>query len=200
MTVPKVSGGTTVNGTRWVRISHGSRVVFEQYQKFAYEAAEIKKRLAYRGIVLVKKAEWAGVLAKVEDLESFPRRNWVEQTGWTNDLFALPDGTVPGAKDAVALFEPASYVGSEGTMDDWLTHVAEPLIGQKLLSFLLMTALAPPILRLTDREGNFGFEIVGKGGCGKSTALRLMASTCGPATSADGNNFWTSLNATMAGL
>ena len=125
-----------------------------------YECAEIG--FEYRGIVLVKNAAWAGVLAKVEEMDSFPHRNWVEQTGWTNDLFALPDGSVPGAKNAVALFEPASYVSSKGTIDDWLTHTAEPLIGQKLLSFLLMTALAAPILRLTNRAGIFGFEIVGK--------------------------------------
>ncbi len=200
MTVPTIKGATSIAGNKWIRITQDGVVAFEPYKGFMYEVSEIKKRLAHQNIIVVKKAEWAEVIAQVEELRSFPRLDLVERTGWTINHFALPDGTVPGFKRAKALFEPASYVGSKGSMNDWLTNVAEPLVGQHFMSFLLMTAFAPTILQLTDRVNNFGFELVGKGGCGKSTALHIMASVCGPAVSGDGNNYWASLNATNAGL
>lgn len=129
MTVPAVNGATSIAGSKWLRIAVDGNFAYEPFKGFMYEVPEIKKRLAHQNIIVVKKSEWDQFKAQVEELDpgserDFPRLDLVERTGWTNNHFALPDGTVPGFKQAVALFEPASYVGSKGSMNDWLTHVS----------------------------------------------------------------------------
>ena len=196
----QVKGVTSLSGARYVKFRVRGITHYEKYAVFAIEPTEVKKRLAHKGIVLIG-GKWKILCSKVEGLTSFPIRNLVEQAGWTGDFVALPDGTVIGpGKKAKALFEYSSHVGAQGTLAEWQNGVAKLLVNQKILSFLVMTMFAPSILHLTDRADNFGFEIVGKGGCGKSSALRIMASCCGPAKRNDGSNYWTSFNATMAGI
>jgi hypothetical protein len=63
-----------------------------------------------------------------------------------------------------------------------------------------MAMFAAPLLRLINRAGNFGFELSGPKGVGKSTLQFLASSVAGPALSRSGVNYWRSANATAAGL
>jgi uncharacterized protein (DUF927 family) len=128
----------------------------------------------------------------------------LDRSGWTKRYFALPSGEVfspAGAKKAVALF-PADpgLCRWAGKALLWKRGVPGRLAGQHVASFAVMTAFATPILALAREVGNFGFEIIGAKGNGKSTLLQILASTSGyPFPSADGH-YGMSMNATVNGL
>jgi hypothetical protein len=65
---------------------------------------------------------------------------------------------------------------------------------------VLCTSFAGPLLALTNRAMNQGFEIAGPKGVGKSTLQRLAAAACGPANDPQGRNYWITANATVNGL
>jgi hypothetical protein len=87
-----------------------------------------------------------------------------------------------------------------GSPKGWRDGVAKPLIGQHLASFMLMTAFAAPLLDLTSRVGNFGYELVGEGGKGKSTLQQIMSSVAGGALPSAPGVYWITCNATANGL
>lgn len=85
-------------------------------------------------------------------------------------------------------------------MEGWIKHVARPLTNQSLPMFLLMTAFAAPILEFTGRSENFGFEVVGRPGCGKSTSQLLMSSALGGIRNTSAGKYWIAFDTTLDGL
>ena len=200
----RIKGATTLAGTKFVSVTRGDNTAWVPHAAFAIETPrEIKSKLASQGVILIG-SDWGAVINQVQALQSFPLRDLIERPGWTGSYFTMADCSVIGPgrrRKPRALFAGHGFFCStQGTLETWKAGVAAPLIGQNLLSFLLMAAFAAPLLALTQRQGNFGFELVGKGGCGKSTALYVMASACGPAVDASGDNYWMSFNMTMAGM
>ncbi|MXO66670.1 DUF927 domain-containing protein [Altericroceibacterium endophyticum] len=140
--------------------------------------------------------------AEVQGLTEFKPAPLLEEPGWAGNCFAFPCGTVISSTKpkARALFRPMIRRASLGTVEEWRDSIAEPLAGQMLPAFLLMAAFAAPLLKLTTRTDNFGFEIVGAKGTGKTTVLKLMATTAGAGIDNGQGAYWQSLNSTHAGL
>ena len=163
---------------------------------------EVKSRLALKE-VFIGRREFAEVESKVGALRRFRRRMLMEQSGWTSGCFALPSAQVfapPGVR-ATVLFEPMrDKCARAGSLQGWLHHVAEPLRDQSLAMFMLMAAFVAPILKLTHRTGNLGFELCGPPGTGKTTLLHLMATTVGNAVNGDARPYWSTCNTTVNAL
>lgn len=85
-------------------------------------------------------------------------------------------------------------------MAGWLEGVAGPLAGHALCEFCMGIPFAGPLRGYTTRVENFGWELCGEKGCGKSVLLQLMASTCGGARGGGEGNFAPSFASTAAGL
>jgi hypothetical protein len=160
------------------------------------------ERLASKDIVLVGHGTKGRLLARVAAITDFPNLVLAEHSGWVGNQFVLPDGQVfspSGVDPAEVVFavDPMKCHRA-GTVVGWRRHVAEPLSTFDLPSFLLMMPFAAPLLALTDRADNIGFELVGVRGRGKSTLQELMASAVGaPSRPAQ---YWISLDTTLAGL
>lgn len=191
------------SNTRWVHVLKGDRSAWAPHTGFAVDERGTKALLAQQGLVLPG-TSWKAVLEEVSALTEFPPRLLLERPGWTEHSFALPDGTVFSpdcAPKPTVTFEPdMSKCHSAGSLRGWLKNVAEPLEGQPLPMFLLMLAFAAPLLTLTGRSENFGFEIVGRKGCGKSTVQRLMASVLGGVANDEEGKYWIAFDSTLDGL
>ena len=201
-----VTGVTSRNGNEYVRIRKGSIIRYIPFKDFAGNYGDVKKRLANDGLPIVNRSEWKHLVSKVEVLEvpkDFPPKALFECPGWTDGCFALANGTVigpKGTKGKPLYARDHTRIRSQGTLAGWQATVAEPIAGQHFLVFMLMSSLAAPILSLTSRVENFGFEIVGGGGKGKSTALRLAATVYGAGNDDGGHNFWQSCNQTIRSI
>jgi hypothetical protein len=86
-----------------------------------------------------------------------------------------------------------------GLLSTWTTQVADPLAKHPIPAFVILTAFAPFVLPLTGRVDNFSFEIIGKGGTGKSTIQLLAASALGPIVDGGNGQYWTTFDTTKAG-
>jgi hypothetical protein len=196
-----IRGETALNGDRMVGIKHDGCTVHVPYAAFA-GGGDASKRLAEAGIVVIK--GWNDIRDAVDQLRDFPISPLISKVGWTNGYFALPSGEVfspPGQKKGIALFLPdPAKVAKAGEKRLWFREVARPLADQTLAAFVLMIAFAPPLLELTNRGANFGFEIVSEPGAGKSTLLQLMASAVGDGLGIEGTPYWMTCSATANGL
>lgn len=200
----RVSGATAPSGTPYIHIRWADRSEWLPRSAFRTGGHIAQEALIARNIVLLGK-EWTDLVRRAMNVSEFPVRPLVEQPGWGTMNFALPNGiVVPPSKrksKPVVLFNPiVGRYRARGTIDDWLRDVAEPLSDQLLGMFVVMIMFAAPLLRIVNRSSNFGFELSGAKGVGKSTLQFLAASVVGPALSRSGLNYWRSANATAAGL
>ena len=202
----RVSGATapSPSGVPYVRVHACGKRTWIPLGAFRRGGGAADDMLASRGIYLIGD-DWKLLKAKVEKLRKFPVRHLVETPGWSVTAYALPDGTVFGAPmdgdEPVVLFQrKKDKCSSSGSLDEWLEHVAVPLVGQPLPTFVIAAMFAAPLLRWSGRTSNFGFELAGPKGVGKSTLQFLASSVLGPAMAASGRNYWISANATVAGL
>lgn len=197
-----VRGATAPSGVQWIKVRQGKKRVWIPRAEFMTNPKQVKVRLASSGIVLMRGA-YAKFEQQVDEITRFPSKALIEQPGWSGPCFALPTGeifTPPGIR-AVAVFEPDDgSCARAGTLSDWLREVADPLAGQDLAVFMLMATFLPPLLKLTNRTGNFGFELVGPPGTGKTVLLQLMASTVGRALDNTGRPYWSTCNTTVNAL
>jgi hypothetical protein len=167
------------------------------------DVQKVKSRLASGGIVIIGTPNWNAFMKQVEQVRAFPPSALAEHPGWNGDCFALQSGQVfaPEGTRAECVFEPnLAKCARSGTMDGWFERVIAPLVGQNLAMFMIMIMFVPPLLKLTDRAGNFGFELVGSGGKGKSMLLKLMASVIGGASDATPSRYWNSCKTTLNAL
>lgn len=197
----RVRGATAASGSQWVRVRKGRQSVWLPRFDFMLDPRALKHRLAAAGLYL-SRSEFVELEKLVAGMSKFPPKNLIEHPGWTNGCFALPNGRLlaPEGSAAVRLFAPDfGRCDSSGTLGEWL-RVVEQLRDQHLAVFLLMTAFVAPLLELTHRSGNFGFELCGRAGNGKTTLLQLMASVAGRAVMGSGPVYFGSCNTTVNAL
>lgn len=187
-TAVKVRGYTDSQKRQWVEVGYKGKVALLEYAQFA-ERAGIWSALSDKGCIFVRKADKVSLIEQVEDLEHFPPRLIFSRPGWLGGQFANASGRVfkPAGELAGAIgFTPDPIKCSrKGSLKHWREQVALPLAGHPIPCFIVMAALAAPMLELSGRSENIGFELAGKGGKGKSTCQRLMASLVGPAMEKD---------------
>lgn len=143
-------------------------------------------------------------LAQAQKVTSFPLMPLIARPGWTGNHFALPSGQVfspKGSDPAIVLFDPnPRKCISKGKLKAWKDGVSRLATDQTILTFVLMIPFAGPLLKLSRILENFGCEISGKGGTGKTSAEQLAASVIGGAIEPDNSNFWVTANTTVNGL
>lgn len=115
---------------------------------------------------------------------SFSKAGWRTIKG--RHIFASPGGVVTGDDDNSLHFITASDAGkaftSSGTLDDWQTHVAEPLGHNKFGVLALSTAFAGPLINIPGSLGKGvagGWNFVGAKKTGKTILLSAAASAWG---------------------
>lgn len=178
-----VKGATSLSGVKWVLIETSGKRAQVPYKDFGGPFNLVKGKLADQGIILASKKKTDSFLEKVEDLTHFPVKPLIDRSGWNGDHFAMPDGTIispTGASAPIRVFEPTFNKSSaQGSLRKWKRRVAVPLTDHAIAMFVFMLAFMPPLLRLSGRDDNVGFELVGPGGTGKSTLQLLMSSILG---------------------
>lgn len=152
-------------------------------RSFQGTAKSAQDQLADQNLVFLA-PEFKIVKAQVNALTKFPKRLLATQPGWTASSFALQSGQVigrAGKRKATATFHQAERRDAvAGSLTDWRGTVAAPLADHKLASFIMMIPFTAPLLRIIDYPTNFGFELSGEGGIGKTTICQLAASVSGP--------------------
>ena len=137
-------------------------------------------------------------------IDDFLDEPLLDQIGWNGKFYADGSGEVftpPGLQIPEVIFEKQSTrTHKNGDVRSWIVGVAEPLSGHSLAEFLMMIPFAGPMRSLSDRVENFGFELIGRSSCGKSSLLQLMASTSGGIGGGSDGNYALSLAGTSAGF
>lgn len=116
-------------------------------------------------------------------LKSEPRliKQLVEQPGWhQGKSFILPDvtfGEIDNRKYRVGLKGIGQYFTTSGTLEAW-KEIADLCGGNPYMKFGLATAYVGPLLPLVKMD-NMGFILEGISSIGKTTILKLAASTYG---------------------
>lgn len=182
---PFVRGFTDQHKQRWVRVERNGVSATIEYNLFAAERGAVWKSLSDKGLVLVKKSDRTSVSEQVEDLEHFPPILILSRPGWSEGQYVNASGRVfkpNGANKGVVAFIPnPTKCSKKGVHAKWMEQIAAPLKGHPIPGFFIMATFAAAILELSGRTDNFGFELAGEGGKGKTTTQRLMASVVGPA-------------------
>jgi hypothetical protein len=165
--------------------------------------SDAQRRLADCGMVIIG-GEWAPVRDAVPKLRRFPPRPLVECPGWSGEHFALADGRVfspTGSDGPIVLFATDKLKCLKaGSPTGWKGGICRPLAGQQLCVFMMCAVFAAPLLNFTDRSDNFGFEIVGEPGVGKSTLQQLMATVAGGASPSSPGHYWVDCQTTANAL
>jgi hypothetical protein len=198
----KVVGATAPDGVPYVRVGASRRHAWIARVDFTGSGAKALRRLNAEKISLLSR-EWAQCRKKVDELKSYPPRPLLVRPGRNGKYFALADGTVfprSAREKPIVLFKANANKGAAtGTIEDWI-KITSLLERQPLATFVLLSACVAPFLALTDHTMNFGFELAGPPGVGKSTLQRLAAAFWGPVGNFSGDNFWTDANATANAL
>jgi len=125
------------------------------------------------------------------------RARCVNQIGWYDKCFILPDQTIGNfGKERVLLQAPTLHFpdyATSGTLSDWQMNIAAKCKGNSRLIFSLNVAFASPLLDLLGLE-NGGFHFRGPSSIGKTTALDVASSVWG------GKNYVQRWRATTNGI
>ena len=198
----EIGGLRDEHGAKYVWCREGGRIVLTRYDSWHGGGGDASAALRTNGLVVV--GSMTEIREAVEKLKRFPRLPIVSKPGWSRYGFVLADGRVlgpDGQPEPLKAFAPASgLLDQGGTLDGWRERVAAPLADHLLASFFMMMMFAAALLRLTNRADNFGFELSGEAGRGKSTLQLLMASAAGPAIGVGDATYWRSLNTTINAL
>jgi hypothetical protein len=200
--VIRITGAISPNRRKWVTVTQGENSVTFPLAEIMKNPQNVKSKLADADIIILG-SSYGKFLKDIQTLSKFRPRNLLEQPGWTGNCFALQDGTVfaPGREKASVVFDvDVRKCARSGTLREWLANVAEPLTGQSIPMFMMMAMFVAPILKLTHRAGNFGIELVGSRGKGKSTLLQLMATVIGGGIDDPSCRYWNSCNTTLNAL
>jgi putative DNA primase/helicase len=110
------------------------------------------------------------------------RARAVDQSGWTDGAFALPDRTIGDTPAHRVIYQGAGAFDhayrSIGTLEEWQRNVARYGIGNSRLALALSAAFVGPLLSLLGEEGG-GINLRGPSSIGKSTALVAAGSVWG---------------------
>jgi len=200
--VIEVEGATSPNGKPYVLVATSGKRAWIPRGAFTGGGGEARNVLKAMGMPLLSE-EWKRCKEAVAKLERYPLKPLIDRAGWNGRHFALADGTVfsPLRSKCPEVLFPANgqKCAAAGSIEEWLTITA-CLEHQQIATFVLLAAYASPFLILTNQTMNFGFELAGPGGIGKSTIQRFAAAVCGPTDSPQGTNYWINANSTIHGL
>ena len=146
---------------------------------------ELRAELLRQGLEVTTLATRRGKLAEyIGQARPEAKARCVLRAGWHDGVFVLPTCTYGEPPGDPVIFQGATVDGVAlavaGTLDGWRAQVAAPCTGNSRLVLALSAAFAGPCLGLLDSEGG-GFHLRGSSSSGKSTALAVAASVCGPA-------------------
>ena len=113
-------------------------------------------------------------------------RTSVSKLGWTNaehTAFVLGSGRVIGSGGVVPMGDIDQHVAAEireqGTLADWRKRVAEPCIGNPILTLAVSQAFTGPLLGYLGLDLGGGLHLRGASSQGKSTAAMAANSVWG---------------------
>lgn len=198
------AGFTSSRGDKWVRLKRGAEQACVPLRHFHGNCKSALDRLAEKEFCVIGAAATRSLIDHVAALHDFPPMPCIEQVGWNGSCFALPDGTVfapDGDATGEVLIDPIpERCTARGTLKGWKRDVASPLAGQSIPIFALCFAYTAPILSIAKRSGNFGFEIVGGKGAGKSTVQQLASSVLGGVIQGEDGHYWQTFDTTLTAL
>lgn len=146
------------------------------------DGVEMRKELARLGLEMA-----AGTAARNRLLEYLiqckpeARARCVQQTGWYDQVFVMPDRTIGQSKETV-LYQSENKIAcqymQQGTIEQWRDNVGRLCIGNSRLIFAVSASFAGMILHHGAQESG-GVHFVGSSSTGKSTAQLVAASVYG---------------------
>ncbi len=146
---------------------------------------EMREHLLSQGLEITSDANRRrrlGEYISSADPEAFAR--CVARTGWHGGAFVLPDRTIGGSLVEPLILQSATpdgaKLGAAGTLAEWQRRVSIPCAGNSRLVLAISMAFGATCLGLVGSEGG-GVHLKGASSAGKSTALGVAASVCGPA-------------------
>ena len=176
-----MEGRLAANGTRYAYIEVGESSGFVPLSMIETDEKAARALLCSQGVFLG--TAWNQVRAELPGLKTSKSAAIADRVGWHNGSFVLRDDEIISPRDApkldVMLNQRRGSFATLGSLEGWISGVAEPLTGQKLPMVMFMTVLAGCLLEITGRRDNFGYELVGKPGSGKSTIIDWAASIFG---------------------
>ena len=105
----------------------------------------------------------------------------VEQVGWYDNQFVLPDTTY-GQGDEQVIYQcevlRKNLFETRGSLESWRDNVSRLSAGNSRLMFAISCAFAGPLLKPTGVESG-GFHFTGNSSSGKSTTINVASSVWG---------------------
>ncbi|MEM4990884.1 DUF927 domain-containing protein [Collimonas sp. H4R21] len=151
-------------------------------EMLAGDGADMRRELSRLGLEIGASLSAKNRLSEYL-IESKPteRARCVQQTGWFDDVFVMPDRTI-GDSTEVVLYQSESKAACQyvqnGTLEQWRENVARLCMGNSRLILAVSAAFAGMILRHAGQESG-GLHFIGSSSTGKSTAQQVAASVYG---------------------
>lgn len=122
-------------------------------------------------------------------LESRPSKfvRQVQRSGWHDNAFILPTGTIGQVEGEEVLFDGAENTAfaEGGTLEGWQSSIGEMSRGNSRMLFAVSAAFVPPLLGPCGAESG-GVVFVGGSSSGKTTCLQASASAWGRGSESGG--------------
>ena len=148
------------------------------------DAREYRKELASQGLNITTNSKQRSYLdAYLQDYPIHRRARCVDNLGWHDKQYILPDGAIGGDNDKeLIVYQSANSLNStlsqQGTLPQWRDELCKPLAGQSRFVFSIACAFAGQLLEPLGSDGG-GFHIKGSSSMGKSLALKVASSVWG---------------------
>lgn len=160
------------------------------------DGTDMRRELARQGLEIAADPRIRNKLTEyIGGCKPVARGRCVQQTGWWEGVFAMPDRTI-GESDELVLYQADSKPGhyaQAGTLEQWRDNVSMLCNGNSRLTFAVSAAFAGMILHHVSQDSG-GLHFVGSSSTGKTTALQVGASVYG------GPSFVNNWRATSNGL
>jgi putative DNA primase/helicase len=148
------------------------------------DGMELLRELSDRGLTVSLESDMSRELRRYIQFtkpESHIRR--ASKTGWQGDTFVLPDESIGPNGSELVEFQHSGGDGAHvevgGDFDMWRGKVSVLCQDNTRLALAISATLAGPCLELAGMAGG-GFHFRGGSSIGKSTALIVASSICGP--------------------
>lgn len=150
---------------------------------FAGSGEEYRRQLFDHGFRLAH-GKWAkeALQEYLTTAQPANRARSVDQVGWHDEKFVLPDECIGGQTGTKFVLQHGSSsdlpYSKSGTIDEWKSNVASLADGNSRLLFAVSASFAAPLVNIAGAESG-GFHFRGGSSTGKSTVLTLAASVWG---------------------
>jgi len=200
----KITGFTSQQGLKLVRIEHQGMSKIVPLSRLVSSPAEVKAYLTGLGLTVAANSTVAAIQKQIENIRTWESCRIASEVGWNGDtFFVLPTMEVVKAEDdevVVHNLQSELSPNRAGKGASWKKLVASPLVGHKVPTFVLSFSFMPPLLDLSSRSTNVLFEIVSAPAKGKTTIQQLAASVWGCPSRNAGVPFLIPMDTTVNGL